>query len=71
MNRAGLLTRRKRDFICQRFFMKLPSVEDPAKAFLLPSVFRNKLRRTSPDTNIARVTAIRLDDGFVCSSFRH
>jgi hypothetical protein len=71
MNGAGLLAGRERDFIWHGFLMKLPSIEDPAEAVLLPSILWDELRRTSSDTNIAGVTATRLDDGFMCSSFRH
>jgi hypothetical protein len=71
LNRAGFLARRKRDPFFRRSFLRFPTIENPSKALLFLSIFRNELSRTTPETDVTGVTSFGLDHRSIGSSFNH
>jgi hypothetical protein len=71
LNGTGLLAGRKRDSFFGRVSFYLSSIESSSKALFFFSIFWNEFSRTTPETDVTRVTSFGLDDWLMGSSFNH
>jgi hypothetical protein len=71
MDGAALLARRQGDSVLCIHALDPMTIQRAAEAVLFLSIFRNELRRASPNTNVTGLASLRLDDRFVDSPFNH